>query len=433
MDTVIGCTLLFVFIAISVLVSELLQWPALVTMLVLLGLVIGIGVLIYKLNPKIKKLKSKIVVNKIKRNAWVFPMNQVVDFFDDNPTKSVMDAFRYVLNKYSIPIKYRSRYIDDKEIKEKVEEIRKAAFAKWEEAEEAKRQEEIAKKQAELAEKLKKWEQDTAKYTKYANRKGKEKSIQYCKDRIAYYKEIERQFSPEKNEAASAKMMGTTEKLYKASAQREHDWALHGGIAEGIAGTAAGVATALKIQQENAQIRSNNEALARNIADMNLAYQQALRDAEFRAYHARKSWEENLKTAQEATIKQEDKQMLMEILAPKLGYISENNDIHTMRLNINFDRKHIDVLKEMGYERPHVDGSIKMTVKYNGKVIATPICVLPFWGSFHDEASAVCKIPSNVKITYDNKKNVTAEFEPRDLWIVQNVGYDIPRDEQRYE
>lgn len=48
--------------------------------------------------------------------------------------------------------------------------------------------------------------------------------------------------------------------LLSATQQKEHDWAIHGGIASGIAGPAAGVATALNVQSKNAAIRAQNEA-----------------------------------------------------------------------------------------------------------------------------------------------------------------------------
>ncbi len=41
--------------------------------------------------------------------------------------------------------------------------------------------------------------------------------------------------------------------------QKEKDWAVHGGIASGIAGPIAGIATAMNVQNENAQIRAYNE------------------------------------------------------------------------------------------------------------------------------------------------------------------------------
>lgn len=396
------------------------DWPTFLTSFVCLILVIpgliGLPKLIENLNNRLAK-----------KNRWVFPTYGLDTFYEENPNKCVDDGICHILERENISRGYWGKYRNNAAIKEMVDNIRKPIYEDWAKAK-------AAKERARLAEKMKNWEQEAAKYTRYANLKGKEKSIQYCKDRITYYNKVLGNYSPDNMYKAQYEMAELSNNVYKASAQREHDWAVHGGIAQGIAGPAAGVATALNIQRENEQIRAQNAALGKRIGDMNVAYMQALQEQKTRLSDCRWKWEKNLKKAQEATIKQEDQKKLLEILAPKLESIWPDNDIHTMKLEIGFDREHIDVLKEMGYKWPHVDGSIKMTVKYNGKVIATPICVLPFDGSESCWASAVCKIPSNVTITYDDKKNVTAEFEPRDLWVVHNVVYyTLVGDEQQYE
>lgn len=45
------------------------------------------------------------------------------------------------------------------------------------------------------------------------------------------------------------------------SRKSEHDWAIHGGIVSGIAGSAAGLAAAVRVSQQNAQIRQDNARL----------------------------------------------------------------------------------------------------------------------------------------------------------------------------
>ena len=60
---------------------------------------------------------------------------------------------------------------------------------------------------------------------------------------------------------ASAKNASAgTSALIGATQQKELDWATHGGIASGIAGPAAGIATAMNIQAKNAEIRAQNAA-----------------------------------------------------------------------------------------------------------------------------------------------------------------------------
>ncbi len=54
--------------------------------------------------------------------------------------------------------------------------------------------------------------------------------------------------------------------------EREKDWAIHGGIANGIAGPAAGVATALNTMNENEAIRARNASTTSMLASMQIAY-----------------------------------------------------------------------------------------------------------------------------------------------------------------
>ena len=56
--------------------------------------------------------------------------------------------------------------------------------------------------------------------------------------------------------------------LISSSTQKEMDWAVHGGIASGIAGPAAGLATAMDIQQKNAQIRQQNQENRERLAPL---------------------------------------------------------------------------------------------------------------------------------------------------------------------
>ena len=47
--------------------------------------------------------------------------------------------------------------------------------------------------------------------------------------------------------------------LMRSGQQKERDWALWGGVADGIAGFGAGVSTAIDLQMQNIQIRAENE------------------------------------------------------------------------------------------------------------------------------------------------------------------------------
>lgn len=82
---------------------------------------------------------------------------------------------------------------------------------------------------------------------KYSDLTGKAKTIAMLTDRAAELR------NSAKNQEQYANM------LMRSGQQKERDWATWGGIADGIAGFGAGVATAIDIQRQNMQIRAENE------------------------------------------------------------------------------------------------------------------------------------------------------------------------------
>ena len=82
---------------------------------------------------------------------------------------------------------------------------------------------------------------------KYADLVGKEKRIAMLSDRAA---ELRKKAKDQRSYA---------DMLMRSGQQKERDWAVWGGIANGIAGVGAGVATAADIQMQNMQIREENE------------------------------------------------------------------------------------------------------------------------------------------------------------------------------
>lgn len=78
---------------------------------------------------------------------------------------------------------------------------------------------------------------------------GQEKAVKMCLDEASMYREIMSDCDKQYNA-----VMSGANATYMSGKQQEHSWAIHGGIASGIAGGAAGLATAINIQQKNADI-----------------------------------------------------------------------------------------------------------------------------------------------------------------------------------
>ena len=65
--------------------------------------------------------------------------------------------------------------------------------------------------------------------------------------------------------AAVKSIQNGSNALINSTQQKEQSWAVHGGIASGLAGPAAGVATAMDIQNKNAAIRAQNAANLKSV------------------------------------------------------------------------------------------------------------------------------------------------------------------------
>lgn len=85
------------------------------------------------------------------------------------------------------------------------------------------------------------------KLNKYADLIGKDKPIAMLRDKASQLRK----------EAEAA--VELADMWMSSGQQKERDWATWGGIAEGIGGIGAGIATAVDIQMENMQIRKENE------------------------------------------------------------------------------------------------------------------------------------------------------------------------------
>lgn len=89
--------------------------------------------------------------------------------------------------------------------------------------------------------------------------KGVEKPLYYLKKEL------------EEITKAKKKLDGLPTDYMRAMSVKEKDWSIAGGIADGLAGPAAGLATALDVQRQNLEIRKYNDSVARMAAEIGLA------------------------------------------------------------------------------------------------------------------------------------------------------------------
>ena len=196
--------------------------------------------------------------------------------------------------------------------------------------------------------------------TRYASCTGREKRI--------------RMLSDQRDEALSrAKTLRDgSMAIVSASQQKEHDWAIHGGIASGIAGGAAGVATALDIQQKNAQIRAQNAA--------NLQALSPLIGASFDAEsRARREAEELSGKISEAQIKLVGEDSAEAVLS-HLRFSDTKVEVSETGAFTVTTRVHGENLKVFDVEDAVADGTVVANVYQNNRMIGTAQLVLPVYG-----------------------------------------------------
>lgn len=243
--------------------------------------------------------------------------------------------------------------------------------------------------------------QESTRYLKYA---GREKLIRILKD---YIEEEEAIIIECEKQISGIKKGGST--LF----QKEHDWAVAGGIATGIAGGAAGLATAIDTQQRNAGIRQNNQAVAGLIYDSI----SQVNKKKLRAKKNKEKWERLLEKAEVCLIEdRNDKDYLkyVDIVVEEREFSVTGNAIITIVIKPNKPFTIFDDVPAV------VDGSIKVCLTSNGKIVGTGYYVFPFYGSGTRSSSYSEKIVcsgDNIPDFFD------VRIEANHLWGLEKLDF----------
>ena len=250
--------------------------------------------------------------------------------------------------------------------------------------------------------------EDEKNLLKYANLVGREKSTKYCKDRIS---ECKKKIAQCESDEEKVKRGG--EATYNLGKQKEHDWAVHGGIASGIAGGAAGVATAYSIQSKNAEIRENNQNLAKATAQLTVFQLDKIWKVKREAEENLAFWKKELEECKLKLVRMETAESLIEKLQIRVKNYTVTES-GAVRLKIGCkckEKQYINNDLEAA-----IDGEIKVIIKSSGKALGTCACVFNYEGvsTYEHTIEAICL---GAKA---NNKELTFEFEPTNLWLIEN-------------
>jgi len=249
-------------------------------------------------------------------------------------------------------------------------------------------------------------EELSAQYTRYADCTEQNKSIRICQDRINEAKEIIWQCERDEDSVRNG-----GEATYMLGHQKESSWAVHGGIASGIAGAAAGVAVAIDTERRNREKRQANANLASSIASLSVMQLEKIWDRKRGAQRDLDYWTAKLAEVKIMLCEQLNQKELLEMMHPSVeeyqitetGAVKLKVKLHSTPNLIIFDEVNAVV-----------DGSIKVLLKVNSKVVGSAICVLPFGGMDGSATvNAICCEPEKNATTY------TFDFVPNHLWAVE--------------
>jgi len=191
--------------------------------------------------------------------------------------------------------------------------------------------------------------------------------------------------------------------------QKEHDWATHGGIASGIAGPAAGVATALDIQAKNAVIREQNAKMMPYVAMVSGSYTKTAQgyQQEYNRYAA------DLQATNTKLVSPDSKEDVMKhIVIKDAKYTVSKTGAVTVTANFSVDGNY----RIFESTKPTIDGCVACRIMQGETCVGSAYFVFPVEGIITPTTlNAICTK------TTDPKGEYTLVFEPDDVWAMEKL------------
>ena len=207
--------------------------------------------------------------------------------------------------------------------------------------------------------------------------------------------------------AAAGTIRNGSNALYNSTQQKEKSWAVHGGVASALAGTGAGIAAAMDIQNKNAAIRAQNAANLQSAQPaLNLMY-KAAGDRQKRAEAINR-----------------------EIEAAKTKLVSDDSP-ETCMSHIAFSDTKVEVSETgtctvttvagmtspmtiFGDVEAVVDGTVTARIYDGDSEIGKALLVLPCYGLKGNATLTGMSLFCGSK-----NKEYTVQFEPYKLWAIE--------------
>lgn len=206
--------------------------------------------------------------------------------------------------------------------------------------------------------------------------------------------------------------------IYASQQKKESDWAIRGGIAEGIAGPAAGLAVALNTMQSNEEIRAYNASVRKMSMDIMSGLPNMMNDKEKLRQELHHIYGQHSKMEYKVTLSDPtSKSIKNNIVMGNASVSKAGSGVLHIALPICFKKAFIVDVPD-GVDTV-VDGTIKGEVWFEDSFVDEVIFPLPLYG-----------IPSNMteEVTLDGMCGRSVEYDGKytvkitddqNLWIME--------------
>lgn len=258
---------------------------------------------------------------------------------------------------------------------------------------------------------------------RYINDFGRAKTIHMCNDAAA----IARDYLRETGDY-DAILRGSMHADYESRKAHEGSWAIAGGIADGLAGPAAGISVAADVQRRNAEKRDYNHALSGLLAQKYLLEKKQVESSRGAAYADLQRWEARIKDAQERWIYEMPQDKLLEKLNPTVDLsCCHITSTGAVSLNVKVQPQFISV---KGRKRCVIDGLIRVLLFKGSESIGEAIVALPYQGAvstWYSQEEGTCYFDSDMESISSisltpvpdgcKVEDIRFEFKPIRLWV----------------
>lgn len=240
---------------------------------------------------------------------------------------------------------------------------------------------------------------------KYINLVGSDKRVRMFLDEAARHRAIVAQY-----ERAGESITKGADALYSLHAGKETDWAIHGGVASAIAGSAAGVAVAVDIQRKNAEVRASNAQLRQSIGQfsaeqqLNMWMKQSEAEEKMKYYEAEA---EKAKLKLVETLPQDD---LLKLLYPIIEK-KQTSETGAITFTVSVNKASLTIFDTVNAV---VDGSFKVKVMDGDRLAGEAYFTLPYNGS--QRSSTLTSICASLPA---EEKKYTFVFAPHNLFAIE--------------